>query len=113
MLDLLIWFLFGYSVSNILVFGSNFQWWRNLLKNFGTGPLSLYKLFTCMMCLPTWVGFVMSYLIQKYTSLDTIATIYGIEQFWVAILIDGILTSGGVWLIHTFQEFLERVFSNE
>jgi hypothetical protein len=108
-MELLLWPIFAYGVCNILIFGSNFEWWRNLLKWFGTGGYSMHKLFTCMMCLPTWVGFFMSYMAQKYLSLNTPALYYGIENIWIAVLVDGIITSACVWLMHTAQEALERV----
>jgi hypothetical protein len=107
-MELLIWTLTAYGTCNILIFGSNFEWWRNLLSKFGTGGYSIHKLFSCMMCLPTWVGFTMSYLIHKYTTLNTPSMMYGIESLWLSILVDGVLTSGCVWLIHTFQEAMER-----
>lgn len=110
-MKLLLWALCAYGTCNILIFGSNFQWWRNLLGKFGTGGYSLHKLFTCMMCLPTWVGFTMSYLAHKY-SVDTPSTMYGVENLWIGILIDGAITSGCVWFAHTIQEFFERGFKN-
>jgi hypothetical protein len=106
-----IWFLFAYGLCNILIFGSNFQWWRDLLAKFGTGGYSLHKLFTCMICLPTWVGFAMSFLGQKFLGLS-FGSLVGVENLWIAIFIDGIMTSGGVWLIHTFQEMMERAYTN-
>ena len=51
--------------SMIVVYGSIFESFRNLLSKLGTGDKSLYKLFTCMMCMPTWVGFGLSYLLDQ------------------------------------------------
>ena len=36
----------------------------------------------------------------------------GIAPWWVIIPMDGAFTSGGVWLIHTFQSLAER-FAND
>ena len=36
--------------------------------------------------------------------------LYGIDYLPLMIFLDGCLTSGGVWLIHTLQEFFERAF---
>jgi len=105
---IIIWVLFAYGLCNILIFGSNFNWWRDLLKWFGTGPYSLYKLFTCFMCLPTWVGFFMSYVTKTYLNCYNPSYSYGIDHFWVGVFVDGIITSGAVWLVHTLQEKMEK-----
>ena len=107
-MELLFWSLFAYGTCNILIYGSNFNWWRSLLASLGTGPYSLHKLFTCMMCLPTWVGFFMSFMSQRYLNMNTPALMWGIENFWVSILVDGVITSAIVWLINTIQEAFER-----
>jgi hypothetical protein len=39
-------------------------------------------------------------------------SLYGIDNLGLAVFLDGCLTSGGVWLIHTVQEFFERAFTN-
>lgn len=108
-MEILVFILAAYGISNILVFGSIFEGWRMFLKGFGTGNASLFKLFTCMMCLPTWVGFGLSslFLSLGYTDL-TPATSIGIEHFWLAVFLDGVIASGSVWLLHTIQEFFEQ-----
>jgi hypothetical protein len=111
-MKILLWILFAYGSCNVLIYGSNFQWWRSLLSNLGQGPYSLHKLFTCMMCLPTWAGFFMSFMGQKFLNIDTPSTMYGVENFWVAVFIDGLITTGSVWLLHTLQEAFERAFNN-
>jgi hypothetical protein len=37
-------------------------------------------------------------------------SLYGVDNIALMIFLDGCLTSGGVWFIHTLQEFLERAF---
>lgn len=109
-MEILIFSLMAYGICNILIFGSIFETWRNFLKGFGTGNASIHKLFTCMMCLPTWVGFGLSALLISlgYSGL-TPATYMGIEHFWLAIFLDGVFTSGAVWVIHNLEEMLERL----
>jgi len=108
-MEILVFILAAYGISNIMVFGSIFETWRKLLKGFGTGNASLYKLFTCMMCLPTWVGMGLSFLFISlgYTDLSP-ATSVGIDHTWLAVLLDGVIASGAVWLIHTIQEHFEE-----
>jgi hypothetical protein len=106
MMNLLIFIVVTYGISNILIYGSIFQWWRDLLSKLGTGDKSLYKLFTCMMCLPTWVGFILSYLLQSQ-GVETPLTVYGVENLYLAVFLDGILASGGVYAFNTLVEYLE------
>ena len=54
-MKLLIFLLIAYGISNILVFGSIFKSWRNFWSN--VNPNFFGTLFTCMICLPTYVGF--------------------------------------------------------
>ena len=81
MTNLFIYSFIVYGTCNILIWGSNFNWWRNLLGKLGKGDYSLYKLFTCFMC------------------FDNIAII---------LLLDGVFSSGIVWCINTVQEYLEN-----
>lgn len=106
MLNLIIFILVAYGISNILVYGSIFEWFRNLLAKLGTGDTSLYKLFTCMMCLPTWVGFGLSYLLHTQ-GVDTPMATFGVEHLYLKVFLDGVLTSGGVYAFNTLVEYLE------
>jgi len=106
MTTLLIFILACYGTSNILAFGSIFGGFRNLLSKMGTGPYSLHKLFTCMMCLPTWVGFGFSAIFQLYGG-DTPSTIIGIDDLTLSVFTDGIIASGGVYVLNVMVEYLE------
>jgi hypothetical protein len=106
MVNLFIFVLVAYGISNILIYGSIFEWWRRLISKLGTGDTSLYKLFTCMMCLPTWVGFGLSYVLQSH-GIDTPMTIYGVDNYYVAIFFDGMLASGGVYAFNVLVEHFE------
>ncbi len=107
----LIFILICYGACNNLIFGSIFEGFRTFLSNFGTGGYSLYKLFTCFMCLGTWMGFAVS-LIMTYFGYSNLTPMgsYGITNIYLATFLNGLLTTGGVWLIHTLQEALERAF---
>lgn len=108
----LIFLLICYGACNNLIYGSLFEGYRNLLAKFGTGGYSLYKLFTCFMCLGTWMGFIIStiFIYFGYIELTPVGSM-GVDNIYLVVFFNGLLSAGGVWLIHTFQETLERVFS--
>lgn len=76
----------------------------------------LDELFSCYICLPTWEGIVFSALNVMFLPAFAITPfnilLGGIAPWWVIIPMDGAFTSGGVWLIHTFQSLAER-FAND
>jgi len=106
MTNLIIFILASYGASNVLVYGSIFQGLRDNLEKLGTGPKSLHKLFTCMMCMPTWVGFILSALLQ-FVGAPTPFTEYGVESIGLAIALDGLLASGAVYAFNVLVEHLE------
>jgi hypothetical protein len=108
----IIFLLICYGACNNLIYGSLFEGFRSFLEKFGTGGYSLHKLFTCFICLGTWMGFIISsiFVLFGYPELTPIGSI-GIDNIYLLVFLNGLLSAGGVWLIHTFQEFLERAFS--
>ncbi len=64
-MEIFIWVLMAYGMSNILVYGSIFGWLRNGLRSWGDNPYNplngvggfFADLLSCMMCTSTWVGF--------------------------------------------------------
>lgn len=106
-----------YGMCNIIVFGSGpfriFEWlryWTNQIgEHFG-------KIFSCMMCLPTNLGIVLSlinwFLIPiAFTPFNIIfGSMTGL--WWLSAIFDGAFTSGVVWLIHYIQEYLENTAGN-
>ena len=98
--------LLAYGWTNIMVYGSSIiETWRNFCVR--VSPNFFGKLFGCPMCLGTWVGFLLSYGFQHF-GWDTPMTNIGVDEFYVAIFLDGIFTSGAVWILHTIQEYFER-----
>lgn len=105
----LIFILICYGASNNLIYGSLFEGWRIFLSKFGTGGYSLYKLFTCFMCLGTWMGFAVSAIFYQFGYLNLTPMGYlGVTNVLLAIFMNGLISAAGVWLIHTLQEALER-----
>lgn len=105
MSEVIIFLLVCYGATNIMVFGSIFDRWRTFWLK--VSPNWFGKLFTCPMCLSTWWGFIISY-IFILCGVQTPLTSIGITIIPLAIFLDGLLASGGVWLIHTIQEYFEK-----
>jgi len=98
-MELLLFILISYGVSNIVVHSTLFDGVRNFFHNHS---ITLHELITCMMCFPFWVGAVGS-LIYSPTG-----HIFEIDNVFLKVLLDGALASGSVWLLHTLQEYYER-----
>lgn len=107
-MNTLIFLLICYGACNNLIYGSLFQGFRDLLATFGTGGYSLYKLFTCFMCLGTWMGFAVSTILY-YFGYANLTPMGSITTPLLMIFLNGLVSTGGVWLIHTLQEALESL----
>jgi hypothetical protein len=103
----------AYGACNVLAFSegpfyifSNLRDWAyNLNEHFG-------KVFNCMICLPANFGWICSvvnwFLIPiKFTPFNIIFN--GQDNLWfLALLCDGALTSGIVYLIYVINEYFEK-----
>lgn len=107
----LLFILICYGACNNMIYGSVFEGFRNLLSKFGTGGYSLHKLFNCFMCLGTWMGFAVSLILNYfgYIKLTPIGSI-GVDNIYLVVFFNGLVSAAGVWLFHTLQEALERAF---
>lgn len=105
-MNVFIFLLVCYGACNNLIYGSVFEGFRNFLAKFGTSGYSLHKLFTCFMCLGTWMGFAISALMLYFD----LPLLFNTNNVVFTIFLHGLLSTGGVWIIHTFQEMLERAF---
>jgi PPE-repeat protein len=108
----LIFILICYGACNNIIYGSVFEGFRDFLAKFGTGGYSIHKLFTCFMCLGTWMGFAISAIMAYlgYIKLTPMGSI-GMDNIPLIIFLNGLLSAGGVWLSHSLQEALERAFT--
>jgi hypothetical protein len=97
-MEILIWILTTYGMTNILVYGSIFEIQRYWIKKYST---FLGNLITCMMCTSTWVGFFLS--LTFFSPTASIASIPYTHLFF-----DAMLASGSVWIINTLVEWLEE-----
>jgi len=98
-MELLIWLLAAYGMSQILVYGSIFDtprdWITKKSKFFG-------DLLGCMMCTSTWVGFFFSLVLWSPTTQFDLCLPH------INIFFDGMLASGGVWAINAIVEWFEQ-----
>ena len=115
-MNTLLFILIAYGFSNIVVYGSIFEGFREFWKR--VSPNFFGTLFSCMVCFPTWAGFLLSLTFFSPTLH------YGLQDLNVfgwfeiskeisSVFWDGILASGTTWLLHTGQEMLERAFQDE
>jgi len=112
-MELIIWLIAAYGMSQILVYGSIFNGLRDGIHRWGENPLSplnfmgvfLSGLISCMMCTSTWVGFVMSFVWSPFNN------VLEVHQA-VSVFFDGMLASGGVWFINTIVEWFEETKGN-
>jgi hypothetical protein len=96
---LFLWVLAAYGMTNILVWGSIFEKFREWIvkhsKFFG-------DLITCTLCTSTWVGFFMSLVLGGLT-------ITFIHTHWlIGLFFDGMFTAGSVWAVNAIIEFFEE-----
>jgi len=97
-MEIFIWIIAAYGMSNILVFGSIFENLREFLIKKST---FFGDLIQCMMCTSTWVGFFFSVVFFSPT-LELVVIPYTNWFF------DGMLASGSVWAINAIIEWFEE-----
>lgn len=105
-MNTLIFLLICYGATNNLIYGSVFEGFRDFLATFGTGGYSIHKLFTCFMCLGTWMGFAISSILIGTGNITPLQ----IASPFLSVFMHGLLAAGGVWIIHNFEEMMERAF---
>ena len=108
-MEVILFTILSYGITNIAVFGSIFNKWRDFWVRIS--PNFFGQIFTCPMCLSFYIGLILS-LIFTYIGVGTPFTEYGFNNLFLLIFLDACFTSGIVWLLHTGQEFLERAFAN-
>lgn len=107
-MECLIYIILCYSVSNIIAHSAMFAWLHNIIIKLFGAESKIYELLNCMMCLPTWVGFFLSFVFIFMGYPDFSIMLWaGFDVKALAIFFDGVIASGTSWLIHTFQESME------
>jgi hypothetical protein len=114
MLTLFAYIIFAYGIANMIIFASGpfgiFEKWRNFTNRVSDG---FGELFTCPMCLSTWIGLVFSAIniwLVPTVAFTPFNMVFGVGEYIPLVLImDMGFTSGIVWLIHQFEEMMERI----
>lgn len=115
---MLCYYLMMYGFSFCLVYADGpfriFEHFRNFCNKHL--PSNLADVYECMFCTPFQLGILFSILnifIFNYNFTTPSYYINNCINYWYCdILFDGVVTASGVYLINTFQEFLEH-FNNK
>jgi hypothetical protein len=113
-MEMFLWLIAAYGMSNILVYGSIFEGSRNTIHSMSNTDIPLITplfkflsgLIVCMMCTSTWVGFFMSLFYSPFTWYLGLHPAFG-------IFFDGMFASGGVWAINAIVEWFEENRKND
>ena len=109
-MNLIIWAMVAYGMTNILVYGSIFNGLRDSIHKWGKNKLAVFNflgkflsdLISCVLCTSTWVGFFLS-LVYFSPNIEFI----GLNKF-LSVFFDGMLSAGFVWAINSVIEWFEE-----
>ena len=109
MIKIFIWIMLCYGLTNIVVFGMIFEnfreffnKWSNTQNIFNFVGGFIYKIITCPMCFGLYAGIFFS------ITVFSPSHIFFNTPIWYSWFIDGILSSGCVWLTNSVVEFFEE-----
>ena len=116
--SLIIYSCICYGICNIIIFANGpFHVFKKMHEYLKEKHPILEEMMSCFICLPTWCGFVLSavnlifFPLIPFTQMNSISLT---KELWpIIIFLDGMFTSGICWVLHTFQEMMERINSNE
>ena len=113
-LTIFIYSMFLYGISWMFVFSDGpfyiFSWIREIAESISE---HFGKLFTCMVCFPSNLSWVMSlvdwFLVPQiaFTPFNMLLGDTGL--WWLAVLMDIGFGAGTVWTIHNIVEFFENM----
>lgn len=111
---IIVYIFFAYGLTNMIIFASGpfgiFEKWRNFAHRINEG---FGELFTCPMCLSTWVGLffsLLNILFVPKVAFTPFNIIFGVGNYIpFALIMDMGFTSGVVWLLYQFDEMMERI----
>lgn len=113
-LVIFLYIIMAYGFSNMMVYGSGpfrmFEYIRNTSSNISE---HFGSMFSCMMCFPANVGWVISlidwFLLPSIAITPFNIFLLGTNLWWVALIADCCFTSGAVWIIHNVESFFESI----
>lgn len=114
MLGLIVYMLATYGLANMIIYSNGpfhiFEHWRNFTHKIHE---QVGELFTCMLCLSTWIGLFLSIVniifLPNFPFTPFNVVLDGSKLYWLIVLLDTCATSAGVWLLHQLEEMMERV----
>lgn len=115
-LTLVIYTVLAYSLSNMIVYSSGpFNIFKNTRAIAEELNPQLGELFQCMICMPFWVGLFFGICDSCFThaGITPFTMIMPHSNWMITSFLDAIFTSGAVWLIHTWQENMERAWNGD
>jgi len=103
-----------YGLTNILVYGKIFDRPRAwIIKKI---PF-LKDLLGCIFCSGYWVGMLSSFFFWSPVmslKLENLILDWHYGMFYpLALFLDGMFTSGIIWVAHNIEEFFERAFKEQ
>lgn len=114
---LVVFIISCYGLSNIIVYSNGpfdmFLKWREFTEKIHP---KIGELFSCMMCLPFWVGVLFS-AIDLFFITGAIFTPFNVLLYLQAsnllktliiLIMDGLVSSGSVWVLHNIEEYYEN-----
>jgi hypothetical protein len=109
MTELVLWILMIYGACNIGVYGSILNGFRDKIESWGNDPKVPFngtfhfirEMMRCMMCLPTWIGFLIGIFVYS-----PVHEILGVSSYGSWFL-DGCLASGTTWIVNSIIEWFE------
>ena len=108
---LFIYSIMAYGVANALVyFNGPFGFISRFREWISSKHDTFDELFSCMFCLPTNIGIILSILSLVLGPFTPFTVVIEANVFtWpLVVFFDGLYTGGIVYLIHTIQQKLER-----
>ena len=116
-ITLITYFLLAYGICNIIIFAKGpFHIFDRMHDFFKEKMPIMEEMTSCFICLPTWCGFFISavnILFFPTVMFSPMNMVLLNKSLWpLIIFFDGLLTSGGCWLLHTLQEMMERIGNN-
>lgn len=114
---LTIYSLFVYGVSNQIIYSHGpFHIYDKIHEIAKSIHPQLEELLLCFICLPSWIGIILSglnlYFIPDTPLTPCMMIMHNIVPWWVIVICDCFVASAIGWLINTIQDALERTNSN-
>ncbi|MBP5458544.1 MAG: DUF1360 domain-containing protein [Paludibacteraceae bacterium] len=104
-------------MANMVVYARGpfgiFERWRDFSHSISDG---FGELFTCMMCLSTWIGLILNVVNVIFVpfAFTPACTVFGLSDYHLlSAIVDMGFTSGVVWLLHQLDEMMERIWNPE